>query len=64
MVRIDNVLAHSEESEPGGKSVDWKPNTSSSKPNTPSSAGKENGWVRLDEVDSMGVALTRRERWR
>jgi hypothetical protein len=33
--------AHSEESEPGGKYIVVWPNTSSSKPNTSSSAGKE-----------------------
>ena len=49
--------AQPEESEPGGNSVNGKPNTSSSKPNTSSSAGKEKhlGESRLCEV-SGGIS--------
>ena len=48
--------AQPEESEPGGNSVNGKPNTPSSKPNTSSSAGKEKhlGESRLCSVSGTG----------
>ena len=54
-VQREVAPAQPEESEPGGNSVNGKPNTPSSKPNTSSSAGKEK---RLGESRLCGVSGT------
>ncbi len=62
--------AQPEESKPGGKSVNGEPNTSSSKPNTSSSAGKEkrlgeSRWCGVSGTgeDALGMASARMMMW-